>query len=170
VKCLQGNFLDLPATFEPAHIAFSIEAFLHCPDPEAYFAAAARYLLPNGRLIVCDDFLTERALEPLSKKEARCLDEVRRGWLANTLITPSRAETVAAGSSFELARNIDLTPHLELRRPRDLVLAAAVAVGRPLRLTGYRWRSFVGGNALQAALAAGLIEYRFMVWRSKASV
>ena len=77
---------------------------------------------------------------------------------------------LAKRSGFEIVRNIDLTSHLELRRPRDLLLAAAVAVGRPLRLTGYRWLSFVGGNALQAALAAGLIEYRFMVWHRKAVV
>jgi hypothetical protein len=62
------------------------------------------------------------------------------------------------------SRSIDLTPYLELDRPRDVVLDRVVKVARHLLLPGYRWRSLLGGNALQRAIKAGLIEHRFLAW------
>jgi len=165
VECLEGDFLELPKTIAPAQLAFSIEAFVHSSDPERYFAATTEHVVSGGRLIVCDDVLSERAQQPLSRRETRMLDEVRSGWLAPSLITVARAEACASRSGYRLLKNVDLTRFLDLRRPRDLLVAASVAVGRHLPLTGYRWRSLVGGNALQAALVAGLVEFRFVVWQ-----
>lgn len=165
VTCLEQDFLHLPATLTPAHMAFSIEAFVHSPDPQAYFASTAEHVIPGGLLVVCDDFLTERARAPLSKRETRMLDEVRNGWLAPSVITVTQADAFASPFGYRQVKNINLTKFLDLRRPRDLFVAAAVAFGRHLPMSGYRWRSLVGGNALQAALLAGLIEFRFVSWR-----
>jgi SAM-dependent methyltransferase len=165
VKCLEADFLHLPVPLGAAQVAFSIEAFIHSPDPDAYFAAAARHVVPGGLLIICDDFLTLRTLGSLSRREARLIHEVRSGWFGYSLMTAARADKCARQAGFRQIKNLDLTPDLDLRRPRDLLVALAVALGRHLPLSGYRWRGLVGGNALQAALLAGLIEFRFVVWR-----
>jgi cyclopropane fatty-acyl-phospholipid synthase-like methyltransferase len=165
VECLEGNFLQLPTTIAPAQLAFSIEAFVHSPDPERYFASTAEHIVPGGLLIVCDDFLSGRAETRLSRRERRMLDEVRTGWLAPSLVTLARANACASRLGYRQLKNVDLTPLLDLRRPRDVLVAATVAVGRHLPLTGHRWRSLVGGSALQAALLAGLIEFRFVAWQ-----
>ncbi len=167
VECLECDFLQLPHTLEPAHLAFSIEAFVHSPDPGRYFASTAEHIVPGGLLIVCDDFLSDRAERQLSRRERRMLDEVRTGWLAPSLVTVVRADAYASRLGYRQVKNVDLTRLLDLRRPRDLLVAATVAVGRHLPLTGYRWRSLVGGSALQAALVAGLIEFRFVAWRKE---
>ncbi|MGB7217187.1 MAG: methyltransferase domain-containing protein [Vicinamibacterales bacterium] len=164
LTCLEHDFLHLPPTLTPAHMAFSIEAFVHSPDPQAYFASTAEHVIPGGLLVVCDDFLTERARGPLSKREIRMLDEVRSGWLAPSVITVAQADAFARRFGYRQVKNINLTKLLDLRRPRDLFVAAAVVFGRHLPMSGYRWRSLVGGNALQAALLAGLIEFRFVAW------
>jgi cyclopropane fatty-acyl-phospholipid synthase-like methyltransferase len=165
VACLTTSFLALPASLDPAHLAFSIEAFVHGPDPAAYFESAGRQILPGGILLVCDDFLTARALKDVTSRDARTIGEVRDGWLAQSLITLDEANALAGRAGFSLIKNIDLTPSLDLRRPRDLIVSLAVALGRYLPLSGYRWRSLVGGNALQIALVRGLIEFRCAVWR-----
>jgi ubiquinone/menaquinone biosynthesis C-methylase UbiE len=165
VTLVEGSFLELPASIAPAHLAFSIEAFVHGPDPAAYFASASRHVLPGGALVVCDDFLAAGAESGLSRREYGVLDEVRRGWLANTLITPDAANALAASAGFRAEKDVDLTPYLELRRPRDRLIAGLVAVGRALRVGGYRFRSLLGGSALQEALGTGLVEFRCLSWR-----
>ena len=171
VTFLEANFLELPSDVPKAELAFSIEAFIHGPDPRAYFEAASRYLVPGGALVVCDDFLTSAGRAASSERERRLLDDVRRGWLANTLVTTAEAGALATSAGLTLRENLDLTPFLELDRPRDRLIAALVALGRrlPVEPRGFGWRSLVGGRALQAALGAGLVEYRFLVWQRRGS-
>ena len=170
VQFLEADFLNLPETLAPAALAFSIEAFIHGPDPAAYFRAAARYVAPGGRLILCDDFLGPQSSAPRSRRERRWLDEVRTGWLANSLVSVAEARDLAASAGFQLREDRDLTPALELRRPRDRALSLLVAFGRHLPIPGYRWRSWVGGNALQMALVRRLIEYRYLVFEKTPAI
>jgi SAM-dependent methyltransferase len=165
VRCLQGSYLDIPESVPVAELAYSIEAFIHGPDPARFFAAAARHIAPGGRLLVFDDFLGPRAQGTLSRRDERVLRDVREGWLANTLITPARANELAALAGFEPTGNDNLTPRLELDRPRDRAIRVLVAVGRHLPLNGYRFRALLGGDALQRALKSGLIEFRCLGWR-----
>ncbi len=165
VRFVAADYLELPRALPAAHLAFSIEAFIHGPDPAAYFVAAAKALAPGGVLIVCDDFLTRKAETATSPRVLRLLDEVREGWLANTLVSTRAANELAGRAGFVPAKDVDLTPYLELGRPRDRAISLLVALGRHLPLRGPTWRSFVGGNALQRALSIGLLEYRFLVWR-----
>lgn len=168
VRCIAADFLSLPDSVPPAPLVISVEAFLHSPSPSAYFTAAARHMLPGGTLVVCDDFLTSRATGQLSKRERRWIDEFRHGWLAPSTVTPDLANAAAEQAGFDPEKNINLTPYLELLRPRDRALSVIVTLGRRFPIPGYRWRSLVGGNALQMALMSGLIEHRYMTWRRKA--
>jgi cyclopropane fatty-acyl-phospholipid synthase-like methyltransferase len=165
LQCLQGNFLELPTSLAPAHLAFSIEAFIHGPDPAAYFSAAAGRTVPGGLLIVCDDFLSERGGQALTKRDARILANFRAGWHAHSLMTVAQANEFASGAGYKQEKNVNLTPFLDLRRPRDLVASVALKLGRYLPVPARYRQSLVGGTALQAGLVSGLIEFRYLVWR-----
>jgi cyclopropane fatty-acyl-phospholipid synthase-like methyltransferase len=165
VRCVQANFLELPPSIEPAQLVFSIEAFVHGPDPARYFESAAGRLTPRGLLIVCDDFLAPRARGPVSRRDARIIDEFRRGWHANSLMTVAEADALATAAGFTLTKNLNLTASLELRRPRDLLVSLAMTIGRHLPLRGTYGDSLLGGSALQAGLGSGLIEFRYLVWQ-----
>jgi cyclopropane fatty-acyl-phospholipid synthase-like methyltransferase len=165
VRCREGNYLSLPDDLAgKADLAFSIEAFIHSPDAAGYFREAARSLRPGGKLIVCDDFLTSDA-PPQSPRAARWLEEFRTGWHAESLLTVEQVRALAAAHGLTLTRDLDLTPVLELRRPRDRWISLLVAAGRVVRPSGKYWQSLVGGNALQWALLLGLLSYRFLELR-----
>ena len=163
VRCRQGDYLALPPDIADMHLAFSIEAFVHSPDGARFFRAAAQALRPGGKLIVCDDFLVDRPTPP-SKRERRWLDEFRHGWRIGSLVTVEAARELAAAEGLHLIDNRDLTPHLELRRPRDRLIGVLVAAARPFRPQGEQWRALFGGHALQLALKAGILQYRFLTF------
>src|SRR5262249_24908525 len=140
LQCVHSDMFALSDATAKVQLALSIEAFLHSPDPRAYFELAARFVAPGGTIAVCDDFLTERARGPLQRREQRVLDEFREGWLAASLVTEREADALAEQAGFHKLRSLDLTPHLELRRPRDHAIAWLVALGRHLPLRGYRAR------------------------------
>ncbi len=164
LRFLEASFTALPPGLGVFDLAFSIEAFVHSPEPAAYLSEATRHLRKGGKLIIIDDFLTERGAAPLPAKQARWLDEFRHGWLASSLITPAECARLAASFSLKLVRNDDLTPYLELKRPRDYLIAALLAVTKRLPIRSYLWRSWLGGNGLQNGLMAGLINYRLLVF------
>lgn len=165
VEIIEGSYLELPASLPPAALAFSIEAFIHGPDPAAFFASAAARVAPGGSLVICDDFLTERAAARLAPRDERYLRDVREGWLANSLVTVPHAGELADRAGFRLERDLDLSDRLVLERPRDRLIAVCVGIGRHLPLRGYWFRSLRGGHALQQALKRKLIEFRCLVWR-----
>lgn len=165
VEILEGSYLELPESLPPASLAFSIEAFIHGPDPSAFFGSAAAHVAPGGALVICDDFLGPAAASILSARDERFLRDVREGWLANSLVTVPRALELAEAAGFTLERNLDLSGRLELERPRDRAIALLVAAGRHLPLRGYWFRSLRGGHALQQALKRRLLEFRCLVWR-----
>ena len=168
VRCREGDYLSLPDDLAgKADLTFSIEAFIHSPDPDRYFQQAARTLRPGGKLVLCDDFLT-CASAPDTPQGARRLEEFRAGWHAGSLLTVEEVRTLAASHGLTLARELDLTAYLELRRPRDRWISVMLKLGRVLRPSGDYWRSLVGGNALQCALLNGLLSYRFLELRRTA--
>ncbi len=166
VRCREGNYLAPPADLTGADLAYSIEAFVHGPDAARYFRAAAGLLRPGGKLVVCDDFLTPRALQP-PPAAARWLDEFRQGWRVGSLVSVEQARDLAGAAGLVPAQDLDLTPYLELRRPRDRLISLLVALARPLRIDRDYWQSLVGGNALQRALGAGYLSYRFLVFERR---
>lgn len=157
VRCREGNYLSVPDDLAgTADLAFSIEAFVHGPDAAGYFREAARTLRPGGRLMVCDDFLGTTG------GAAKRLEEFRTGWRIGSLLTVEQARDLAATHGLTLVDDVDLTPHLELRRPRDRMITLLVTAARPLRLRGDYWQSLVGGDALQWCLLRRALHYRIL--------
>jgi len=138
-------------------LAFGIESFVHAPEPELFFANVARSLRPGGRLALCDDFL-------VGARDHESVLAFQRGWHASSLLEPRRADGIAAVNGLELVDDQDFTPFLELDRPRDRVLGAVVALGRPLFAANGRWLSLSGGHALRQCLKHGHVQYRYRVW------
>ena len=145
----------------PVDLAYGIESFVQASDPEAFFANVARSLGTSGRLALCDDFLGRAP----SQEEERWLEEFRRGWHLSSLVPPATADEMASRQGLELLRDEDLTPFLELDRPRDRLLHLYIELRRPLGGSSKRFLSLSGGNALRQCLRRGLVTYRFRVWR-----
>jgi SAM-dependent methyltransferase len=163
VRCREGNFLSLPADITGADLAFSIEAFVHSPDASLYFAQAAKVLKPGGRLVVCDDFLAA-PIDGLAAGARRIVADFSRGWRAPSVLTTAQAGQEAGREGLRLVQDLDLTPHLDLRRPRDRLISLFVKVGRRLAFRGEYWHSLFGGDALQLGLTGGLLQYRFLMF------
>ncbi len=161
LRCREASYLSPPGDLHGcADLAFSIESFVHSPDPARYFQQASRTLRPGGTLIVCDDFLTPRALQPTTGS-ARLLRDLREARGMTSLMTVAQVRDQAAPFGLILVRDLDLTAHLEPARPRDRWLARLVAMLRPF-FSGDRWRPLLARLSLQRALRDGLIRYRFL--------
>ena len=164
VRVRQGDFLAPPDDLVGADLVFSIEAFVHGPDPAAYFRSAACLLRPGGLLAVCDDVLTPAGASP-SPHARRRLDDFRSGWRVGSLVTVEEAVRLAADAGLTVVSDDDLTPWLELGRPRDRAIRLLATATRRVGPRGEYWRSLSGGDALQRCLADGLVTYRLLVFR-----
>jgi len=169
IDILEGSYLELPSSLPLAALAFSLEAFVHSPDPAAYFTASAERLAPGGLLVVCDDFLGPGAARALSRRDEQRLADVRAGWHASSLVSARHASELAERAGLRLEKSLDLSARLQLGRPRDHAIALFVALARPLAPSGQWFRSLLGGSALQQALASRLIEFRCLVFRREPS-
>lgn len=161
VRCLEGDFLEPAASLAGADVAFAIEAFVHAPDAARFFAAAARVVRPGGALVICDDMRRPGGGRAADAARARFC----RGWHLNSLLTADELRRTAEAAGFAHESTRDLTPFLELGRPRDRAIAAlATAVGwLPWRVA--RLDPFLGGAALQTCLARGWVSYELAVFR-----
>jgi SAM-dependent methyltransferase len=165
VRCIQGNFCDLPAGLEPADLAFGIESFIHAPDAKAFFEQASRLVRPGGYLMVCDDLLAEGAR---AIPRARSLAQrVRDGWKGLNLLTESEAHALARQVGFEPVETADLTPFLEIQRPRDYAIGALMRCFGWLPLSGSYWSMLYGGHALQLSLKRGWMKYLLLTWQRR---
>ena len=156
----QGDFCTetLP---DDVNLAYGIESFAHASDSQAFFERAAASLAPGGRLALCDDFLTHAGTRA---SEQQWVSEFRRGWRLSSLLTSGDADALAAKQGLSPAKDRDLTPFLQIDRPRDRALRGLVALARPFRPRSARWGNFLGGNALRQCLKRGLVAYRYRVW------
>jgi SAM-dependent methyltransferase len=151
-----GDFCEKPLPRD-IDLAYGIESFVHASDAARFFANVAGVLRPDGRLVLCDDFLTG--------DETDRVRDFQRGWRASSLMRPQVIDAVAAANRLELVEDRDLSSYLELDRPRDYMVHTFVSVGRALRLESERFMALSGGDALRDCLKHGLVSYRFRVWR-----
>jgi cyclopropane fatty-acyl-phospholipid synthase-like methyltransferase len=159
---IEADFLALPP-LPPTHLAYSIEAFVLTSDPQGYFNAAVRVLVPHGRLVLIDDFLAPHPSEFALDQET-LLAEFRDGWYAAGLDTVKAACARATKAGLRLIEHRDLTEWIRVDTFRDRLTALAAGLGRWLRMRSPYWNSLIGGDALRRCIASGLTEYAFLVF------
>lgn len=157
----EADFCALPADLTAVDAAYAIEAFVHAPSADAFFREVARALRPGGRLAIIDDVLTPRAA---SRDAAALLHVVRTGWHLHSLLDEDALTAEAAAHGLTKLRSVDLSPWQRLGRPRDRVIHAALPLLRAGARFSHWCESLVGGDALQAAHRAGLVQYRLLVF------
>lgn len=158
VRCLCGDFNEVPLPDQSADAVMAIEAFVHGPTPARFFAEAARLLKPEGRLFLCDDFRSPKA--PAAAQQ--CLARFERGWHLNALLPPAAAIALARSAGLHLVGRRPLTHWLRLGRPRDHLIAAGVALFGWLPLERTPVAHLVGGAALQRCLTRGWVTYELL--------
>ena len=172
IACREGDFcdlsLDLPVPAASASdlpavdLIYAIESFVHGTNPAYFFIQGARRLRPGGWLIICDDLVRPAANQPPAA--ARTIRRFRRGWRINTLVDRNELRTLAAGGGFVHEPTVDLTPHLEVRRPRDHAIALLAAATRLLPFNGPLGH-LTGGAALATGLQRGWLGYDLAIFR-----
>jgi cyclopropane fatty-acyl-phospholipid synthase-like methyltransferase len=161
VACLEADFCNLPPGVGQADLAYAIEAFVHAPSPHLFFDQCRSVVRPCGLLVICDDF---RRPTP-DANARRTVDRFARGWRINTLLDSGELDAIAGAAGFERESTTDLTPWLDVRRPRDRAIAALSALFGRLPIYGSRFGPMLGGSALQVCLERGWIGYDFVVFR-----
>ncbi len=164
VRCVAGDFCALPPELGPADAAFGIESFVHAPSAQAFFQQAARLVRPGGYLMLCDDFLGE-SLAQSGARGQRWVERFAQGWVLSSLMSLAQADERARQAGFSREEALDLTPYLELGRPRDWAIALLVRGLGWLPIPGSYWSMLSGGDAAQACLKRGWVKYQFVVWR-----
>lgn len=164
IACL--DFADLPA--EPRyHAMVGIESIVHSPSVAELLPTLAERLHPGGRLILCDDWMTDKD-RGLGARE-RCLAQFRAGWRIGSLHTVAEFTDLAERAGLQLVEDLDLTSYLRLGRPRDRLVEVAMGVMRTLPGVRDRllelpfWANMIGGSALQAGLSRRWLEYRLLL-------
>ncbi|MGE0394879.1 MAG: methyltransferase domain-containing protein, partial [Vicinamibacterales bacterium] len=164
VQVIEGSYTNLPASIGMADAAYAIESFVHGPDPARFFAEAARVIRPGGILAICDDIA-----RPTGDQTAqRTLGRFRRGWHVHSLVTAPELQQRAGSAGFAHISTVDLTPWLQLGRPRDVVIDLLLPLVAWLPLEHTRLGHLDGGRALQRALKRGWLGYDLTVFRRNA--
>ncbi len=171
-KCFisKGDFQNLPDELPVMDLAFSIEAFVHATDSDAFFRQISTKMKKNGFLVICDDFLTDTSANlPPNSQENKLIEFFRQGWVLGSLMRTEQIETIASKYGYKLIENIDLTPNLKLRRNRDILISFLVPFLKYFMQFFSYAKALVGGDAIQKCLLKGLVEYRFLVFQKISS-
>jgi SAM-dependent methyltransferase len=163
IEVIEGDYASLPGSVRDIDLAYAIESFVHGPSPERFFAEASRVLVAGGLLVICDDVRTDDE----DPRSARTLDRFARGWHVNTLLAPSALRDLAARAGFDHVETTDLTPFLELGRPRDRAIAVLSSTVGWIPPLARRFAPLIGGSALQRGLARGWIAYHCAYFRRR---
>lgn len=167
VRCLTADFNELPDAIGGVDAAFAIESFVHGSEPGRFFQESAGALRPGGLLVICDDFLSLPELRGASA--STMIDRFMYGWHIGSLLTLSEASELARAAGLVLHETLDLSPFLELGRPRDVLINALMRVAGKRRFRSEYLRMLQGGDALQTCLRQGHLKYLFTVWKRQES-
>ena len=160
-----GDYLAIPPEIPQVNLAYSIEAFVHATDAQRYFQQAAQHLLPGGRLLILDDFLTPQALAlPAGHLGHTLIKRFRKGWMAESLKGIDEVRGLAENAGLRLKENEDMTPFMRIGRPRDRWIGYLLPFVRLLAKGSPYFRALMGGNAKQRCIKNGWVEYRFLVF------
>ena len=161
VRVIEDSYTALPESVGAVDAAYAIESFVHGPDPKAFFAEAARVIRPGGVLAICDD-IARPTDDPRAR---RTLARFCRGWHIHSLVTQAQLQGLAAAAGFAHVTTTDLTPWLQLGRPRDVLVDLLLPLVAWLPLEHTRVGHLDGGRALQRALKRGWLGYDLTLFR-----
>lgn len=151
----------------PYDAVYAIESLLHANDVAAVVANIATATTTGAILAVCDDFLSDEPAEAVGRRRERMIERFTGGWHAPGLTRHSRFVSLCREVGFDTVSDTDLSPYLELGRPRDLAIRGLMSVFGWLPFSAPVWTNMRGGDALQTCLRAGWIEYRFSLFRRR---
>jgi cyclopropane fatty-acyl-phospholipid synthase-like methyltransferase len=162
---VEGDFCSLPlaGAFDAL---FSIEAFVHAPDPDLYLSEAARVLRPGGRLVLVDDFLPT-ATPPADAQQRRWLQSYRIGWRVPGLSVLAHIIAQANICGLGLLEDRDLTAQLRFRTLPPILTHLILSLGERLPLRHAILPSMLGSLALQHCLQAGCVQYHLLVFEKQ---
>ena len=161
---VQADFEDLDLDLR-ADAIVAVESFIHASRPERLLATCRRHLVEDGILVIVDDFLA-RPVPAEDLELGEIIDTFRTGWRVPGLCTLTDCNALARRADLEPLETQDLSELIRTRRPRDWLVSTVSPIARALGLTRRPfWANVVGGNALNAALRSGWIQYRILVLR-----
>jgi cyclopropane fatty-acyl-phospholipid synthase-like methyltransferase len=161
ISFAEGDFTSVPLANESLDGIYSVEAIVHAQEPEKYFQEASRLLRQGGKLILVDDYLSNRSL---SNDETKWLHAYINGWHVPGVTTVERTKTLAQKNHLQLIKDDDLTLHLLLRNLPKSIANALLFLGSRLPISHAILPSMLGSMALQQCLHMKVIEYRFLVF------
>lgn len=161
---IQGDYHQLPEMPAARDGVYAIESFIHSTEPGKFFREASGVLKSQGQLIVIDDFLRENANTSDSKASA-VLENFKKYWLANALLTLKQTESLASSAGLKLVKAIDLSPRLDLMRPRDRAIRRFLPILKGIAPRWHYTQFLIGGDARQRAFEAGLLSYQFILFQ-----
>jgi len=151
-------------------LAIAVESFLHVEGLLEHLPLLASRLRPGGTLVVVDDMISRLGTsEPHTRRQRRWLREFRKGWYAHGLTEMEQFVAAAGDAGLTLLESRDLTPFLELDRPRDLLVRPVISALRWLPIRPQWFNNLLGGNALQLALKSHLLGYYFLVFSARST-
>lgn len=161
-----GDFTSPELRLSQFDLAYAVETYLHISDKDRFFKKAAKSLKPGGHLVICDDFLlSAEEGRPIHEGQRRVLERFRRGWCAQGLTSSAEMKEQAGEYGFAPEEERDLTPYLELGRPRDILIRGLVFLLGWLPVKTAFWKNLLGGDALQRLLKQGILGYRYILLR-----
>ncbi len=164
LQCIKSDFCKLPKGLEKADLAFAIESFVHAQSAGAFFHQASTLVKPGGHLIICDDFLADENLLE-NKKAKKWIQRFQEGWIINSLFTHEQINKYASQAGFKKVESQNLTPYLELNRPRDYIISLLIKILGKVSLKNQYLQMLYGGNALQKCLSKHWINHELIVWQ-----
>jgi len=164
LHCIEGDFCKLPKNLVNADLIFAIVSFVHAQSAGAFFHQASSLLKPGGYLIICDDFLTDESLMQ-NEKAKPWLKRFQEGWLVNSLLSHQQINKYASQAGFQEIEYQNLTPYLELKRPRDHFINLLIKVLGKHALKYSYLQMLYGGSALQKCLTKQWINHELIIWR-----
>jgi SAM-dependent methyltransferase len=161
-RFILADFMRLPP-LGPLNAAYAIESFVHASDGERFFSQINGQLIPGGRLVVCDDFLSEPGTAP-DGQASYWLDRFQRDWHVHTLVTSAVVQDIARRAGFRLVEAVDLSAYLRSFHPIVLRLVAWLT---RLPLRSPYWQNLSGGAALQVCVLRGWTRYLVLTFEKE---
>ena len=157
---IHGDFLNLSG-INNVDAAYAIESFSHAGDPDLFFSQLASRLNHGGRLIICDDFLSEIKNPTYSKSRDTWVNRFQNGWHLKSLLSVDQANTIAKIHGFHMIRQQNLTHYLRIT---PIVCLQIIFLLTRLPFNFPYKESLYGGTALQICLKRGWVKYHFLVF------